>query len=146
MPERCPHCGERDGNKLTRYRYIQPAGFAVDIRDKPHNNITVPQYIPVRDPLIALEDADWMPLPNPALGRYRMTMQGSLFHHSAGLNNQGYALCLRCGLADSENEQEGVLPTIFKNHKRLRGGRLNDREKSVPAMKNPVGQFCVECD
>ncbi|CDH43330.1 DEAD/DEAH box helicase [Candidatus Contendibacter odensensis] len=132
MPERCPHCGERDGNKLTRYRYIQPAGFAVDIRDKPHNNITVPQYIPVRDPLIALEDADWMPLPNPALGRYRMTMQGSLFHHSAGLNNQGYALCLRCGLADSENEQEGVLPTIFKNHKRLRGGRLNDREKICP--------------
>ncbi|NJM12028.1 MAG: DEAD/DEAH box helicase [Synechococcaceae cyanobacterium SM1_2_3] len=129
MPERCPHCGERDGNKLTRYRYIQPAGFAVDLRDKPHNNISVPQYIPVRDPLITLEDADWMPLPHSDLGRYRMTAQGSVFHHSAGLNNEGYALCLRCGRADSE-------PSALKEHKRLRGGRMNDREKLCPGNES----------
>ncbi len=46
-------------------------------------------------------------------------------------SRQGYALCLRCGLADSEDEQ-GSLPGIFKGHKRLRGGRLNDAEKFCP--------------
>ena len=128
MPERCPHCGERGGNKLTRYRYIQPAGFAVDLRAKPHNDINLPQYIPVRDPLITLEDADWMPLPHSVLGRYRMTAQGSVFHHSAGLYNQGYALCLRCGRADSMIKED-ELPSTLENHKRLRGGRNNDHEK-----------------
>ena len=131
MPEHCPHCGKHSSNSLIRYRFIQPAGFAVDIRDKPHNDISLPKYIPVRDPLIALDGADWMPLPNAVLGRYRNSAHGSLFHHSAGLYNEGYALCLRCGLADSEKE-EGELPVKFKNHQRLRGGRLNDREKLCP--------------
>lgn len=131
LPEHCPHCGKDGGNAFILQRFIQPAGFAVDIRATPHNNITLPQYIPVRDPLITLDGADWMPLPNPALGRYRTARQGSLFHHSAGLYSQGYALCLRCGLADSEDEQ-GALPGIFKGHKRLRGGRLNDAEKLCP--------------
>ena len=129
-PERCPHCGATL-DKRTRYRYIQPAGFAVDLRDKPHNDITLPQYIPVRDPLISLEGADWMPLPNSALGCYRTTAQGSLFHYSDGLHGKGYALCLRCGRADSEHEQ-GFLPPALKDHKRLRGGRLNDREQLCP--------------
>lgn len=129
MPERCPHCGAV--GRLARYRYIQPAGFAVDIRQEPHNDITLPQYIPVRDPLISLEGADWMPLPNSALGYYRTTTQGSLFHYSDGLHGKGYALCLRCGRADSENEQ-GFLPPALKDHKRLRGGRLNDREQLCP--------------
>jgi len=140
MPERCPHCGGRDGNKLTRYRYIQPAGFTVDIRAKPHNDINLPQYIPVRDPLITLEDTDWMPLPHSALGRYRMTAQGSVFHHSTGLYNQGYALCLRCGRADSILPDERLPSTFVENvekqkplfHKRLRGGRNNDHEKICP--------------
>ncbi|MCC8993913.1 MAG: DEAD/DEAH box helicase [Candidatus Contendobacter sp.] len=131
MPEHCPHCGKHGGNSFTLHRFIQPAGFAVDIRTKPHNNITLPQYIPVRDPLIALDGADWMPLPCSALGRYRNAAHGSLFDHSAGLHNEGYALCLRCGLADSEDEQGG-LPATFKAHKRLRGGRLNDRETLCP--------------
>ncbi len=131
MPERCPHCGASGRNSFNYYRFIQPAGFAVDLRDKPHNDITLPQYIPVRNPLISLEGADWMPLPNPVLGCYRTTAQGFLFHYSDGLYGEGYALCLRCGRADSESEQD-VLPSTLKNHKRLRGGRLNDREQLCP--------------
>lgn len=138
LPDRCPHCGAV--GKLARYRYIQPAGFAVDLRDKPHNDITLPQYIPVRDPLISLEGADWMPLPNSVLGYYRTTARGSLFHYSDGLHGKGYALCLRCGRADSMLP-DGRLPSTFVEnverqrpliHKRLRGGRLNDREQLCP--------------
>jgi hypothetical protein len=144
MPERCPHCGEDDGNMLIRHRYLQPAGFSVDIRCRPHNDITIPQYIPVRDPLISLAGTDWLPLPNPALGRYRTSTEGSLFHYSDGLHGKGYALCLRCGLADSLLE-DGRLPATFvqdverqqpRSHKRLRGGRLNDHEAQCPGNES----------
>ncbi|NEV60366.1 DEAD/DEAH box helicase [Thiorhodococcus minor] len=140
MPERCPRCGEADGGKLTRHRFIQPAGFAVDIRAKPDNNFAVPQYIPVRDPLISLDGADWMPLPVAGLGRYRATRYGSIFHHSDGLHGTGYALCLRCGRADSMLQDERLPATFVQDvekqgplfHKRLRGGRLNDKETHCP--------------
>lgn len=128
-PKRCPHCGENDGNKLIHHRFLQPAGFAVDLRCKPHNNVSTPQYIPVREPLISLEGAEWMTL--ATVGRYRASTQGHIFQHSGGLHGKGYALCLRCGRADSmtaENER----PASLTGHKRLRGGRLNDREKACP--------------
>ena len=138
LPMVCPHCGEREDQKLTRYEYIQPAGFAVDIRWTPHNDITIPQYIPVRDPLISMEGADWMALPTPELGRYRVSPDGSLFHRTDGLHGQGFALCLRCGMADSMLT-DGKLPRVFADkdgipvpHKRLRGGRANDSERECP--------------
>ncbi len=132
MPERCPHCNEQEGAQLTRKRYLQPAGFAVDIRYKPHNDISIPQYIPVRDPLISLEGADWMSLPNPAYGRFRSSTQGQLFHRSEGLHGEGFGLCLRCGTADSMTSAGGEIPLKLVAHKRLRGGRLNDRELTCP--------------
>jgi len=131
MPERCPNCNEKESSQLIRKRYLQPAGFAVDIRCNPHNDISIPQYIPVRDPLISLEGADWMPLPNPAYGRFRSTTQGQLFHRSEGLHGTGFGLCLRCGMADSMT-LDGELPQSLFAHKRLRGGRMDDREKACP--------------
>lgn len=126
MPERCPHCAKQD---LRRYEYLQPAGFAVDIRLQPHNDITIPQYIPVRDPLISLEGAEWLSMPSPRLGRYRVSTHGSLFHRTDGLHGEGYALCLRCGRADSMISDDTV-PAVFADadgkpvsHKRLRGGK-----------------------
>lgn len=131
LPEVCPNCGEPDSHNIMRHRYLQPAGFAVDIRCQPHNDVTIPQYIPVRDPLISLEGADWMPLPSQVLGRYRFAEHGHLFHRSDGLHGEGFCLCLRCGRADSMTA-DGTRPSSFDGHKRLRGGRLNDREKSCP--------------
>lgn len=142
-PKTCPHCSEKDTRKIIRYEYIQPAGFAVDIRWNSHNNITTPQYIPVRDPLISLEGADWIPLPSPQLGRYRVSQNGSLFYRTEGLHGEGFALCLRCGRADSMLK-DGVLPKTFADdngqsipHKRLRGGKNNDQEKECPGSNEP---------
>jgi hypothetical protein len=137
-PESCPHCAERSFQKLTCYEYLQPASFAVDIRWQPHNDITLPQYISVRDPLISLEGADWLAMPSPALGRYRVSTRGSLFHRTDGLHGEGYALCLRCGRADSMTS-DAQLPRAFADehghprpHKRLRGGKNYDNEKECP--------------
>lgn len=140
QPEICPSCGERDSKKLTYHRYLQPAGFAVDIRCQPHNDITTPQYIPVRDPLISLEGADWMPLPSPRLGRYRYSEHGHIFYRSDGLHGEGFCLCLRCGRADSMLPGKRLPASFVQDvekqsplfHKRLRGGRRDDRETACP--------------
>jgi ATP-dependent helicase YprA (DUF1998 family) len=128
-PTSCPHCGETDGNKLVHRRFLQPAGFAVDLRCKPHNDVSTPQYIPVREPLISLDGAEWMAL--ATVGRFRASNEGHIFHYSDGLHGNGYGLCLRCGRADSMT-QEGERPASLDGHKRLRGGKLNDREKACP--------------
>lgn len=141
-PERCPHCGEASDQKLTRHRYLQPAGFAVDLRCKPHNNISTPQYIPVKEPLISLEGAEWMNL--ASVGRYRASVQGHIFQYSNGLHGTGFALCLVCGRADSLLPDRQLPGSFVENvqkqkplrHKRLRGGRLNDREMNCPGNDN----------
>lgn len=142
-PESCPHCTESSSQKLTCYEYLQPASFAVDIRSQPHNDITIPQYIPVRDPLISLEGADWLAMPSSRLGRYRVSTHGSLFHRTDGLHGKGYALCLRCGRADSMSS-DVQLPGVFADehgnpipHKRLRGGKNHDNEMACPGSHEP---------
>ncbi|WP_020561144.1 DEAD/DEAH box helicase [Thiofilum flexile] len=133
-PDCCPHCGETDTNEITTSQFLQPAGFAVGIRHKVHNNVTTPQYIPVRDPLISLRHADWMSLPNPQFGRYRSSNQGHLFHHSDGLYGKGYSVCLVCGWADSSIFEDGNIKRAIslENHKRLRGGKNDDKEIACP--------------
>ena len=134
----CPICGEENPDNITAFEYIQPAGFAVDIRWTPHNDITIPQYIPVRDPLISMEGAEWLSFPSFQLGRYRFSSDASLFYRTDGLHGEGYAVCLRCGRADSM-PPDGEMPKIFFDdkgelipHKRLRGGKDNDTETACP--------------
>lgn len=133
-PDSCPHCGETNTSKITTSQFLQPAGFAVGIRHKVHNNVTTPQYIPVRDPMISLRHADWMALPNPQFGRYRSSNQGHLFHHSDGLHGKGYSVCLVCGWADSVTVEgeEIKRASSLENHRRLRGGKNDDRETACP--------------
>jgi DEAD/DEAH box helicase domain-containing protein len=134
-PAACPACGA-GSERITLLHYLQPSGFAVDLRERPHNDVSLPQYIPVRDPLISLAGAPWMNLPEPRLGRYRNSTEGHLFQHSEGLHGTGFALCLRCGRADSLTPQ-GEVPTTLDGHKRLRGGRLNDKERACPGNAEP---------
>jgi len=137
-PFMCPQCSEQNTKKIRCYEFLQPSGFAVDIRCRPHNDVNIPQYIPVRDPLIAMEGAEWVALPASTLGRFRVSPQAIIIHRSDGLYDNGYALCLRCGRAESMTSDDR-LPPIFMDskgnvtpHKRLRGGKNNDRETECP--------------
>lgn len=134
----CPRCSEQDAQKIRWYEYLEPAGFAVDIRWHPHNDINAPQYIPVRDPLIDMSGTEWAALPSSSLGRYRHSNDATIINRSDGLHGNGYAICLRCGRADSMMTND-ELPLIFHDtqgniipHKRLRGGKNNDRETECP--------------
>ena len=124
-PERCSQC---DG-AVTPRKYLEPAGFAVDIRHSPHNNVVTPTYIPVEPPWISCPTPEWTPLADPSIGRFRYTDSGHLFHGSGGVGRHGYAVCLRCGRSASEvgPPSKTVLPEAFQNgHSRLRGGKDTD--------------------
>ena len=124
-PDRCPQC---DGTVEPR-KYLEPAGFAVDIRHSPHNNIVSPTYIPVEPPWVSCPIPEWTPLAGPSIGRFRYTDTGHIFHGSGGANRHGYAVCLRCGRAASEAgpASETGPPDVFHNgHSRLRGGKKPD--------------------
>ena len=124
-PDKCPQC---DG-AVRSQKYLEPAGFAVDIRHSPHNNVVAPTYIPVEPPWISCPTPEWVPLANSDMGRFRYTDSGHLFHGSRGAGHHGYAVCLRCGRAASESgpASETGPPEAFQDrHSRLRGGKDPD--------------------
>lgn len=117
----CNVCGERIRNADIR-EFLVPAGFAVDLYQDPHNDVSTQKYIPVEAPWISAS-GEWRPLSNPALGRFRLSSAGHIFHQSRGAHSQGYAICLACGRAEPMTDA-GALPREFqKPHRRLRGGR-----------------------
>ena len=114
----CQDCGEAILGEYVR-EFIEPAGFAVDFYENPTNDIDTQSFIPVEQPWIAL-DALWSPLPNPDLGRFRLSSRGHVFHQSRGVNGTGYALCLECGRAEPM-QANGELPGKFQQpHRKLR--------------------------
>lgn len=127
--ENCPECGsELEAGVQHNLQYLEPAGFSVDISAETHNDITLQEYVPVEQPWITASGS-WIPLPNPELGRFRATTQGSVFHYSSGAARSGYALCLECGRsAPMGNEEDPThgLPKVFQRpHPRLRGGKTD---------------------
>ena len=124
-PEACSSCG----GTVSAMKYLEPAGFAVDIRHAPHNNVVTPTYIPVEAPWISCPTPAWSHIDDPCAGRYRYSDAGHLFHGSRGAHGRGYALCLRCGRAASEigHPHETATPdAVGPGHLRLRGGKDRD--------------------
>ena len=127
--ESCPDCGyELDASYQRSLEYLEPAGFSVDVFAETHNDITLQEFVPVELPWITAKGS-WIPLPNPQLGRFRATPQGSVFHHSSGAGRTGYALCLECGRAAPMGNDEDFkhgMPKVFQRpHTRLRGGKTD---------------------
>lgn len=124
MAQQCDSCGKPTGHCQ---QFLEPAGFAVDFYDDPHNDLSSQAFMPVERPWISARGA-WSPLANPRLGRMRATPEGKVYHHSAGLHVTGYALCLACGRAEPMLADK-TLPKSFeegKSHTKLRS-RKDDR-------------------
>lgn len=127
--EACPACGE--AKSLRARRYLLPAGFAVEISSKPHGDLASEQYIPVIAPWISAGGAEWSPLADGNVGRHRYGADGEIFQGSSGIAGHGYAICLRCGLADSETSgglTVDTLPKRLQGHRPLRGGKQRVEE------------------
>lgn len=114
--------GECDESYLERHKYLEPAGFTVDIGQRATNDLTENKFVPVEEPWVTTAGEAWQALPNPQLGRYRYSPHGKLFGHSRGEHGYGYALCLRCGAAASKADLDH-LPKELERHFPLRGGK-----------------------
>ena len=111
----CPRCHAGEAN-LRQHQYLEPAGFAVDINDKPNNDLSYRSFVPVMRPWLSAGGEPWRPLPDPRFGRYRYAAEGHLFNHTSGPAGFGFAICLRCGRAVAES---AAVPTSSNLPKEL---------------------------
>ncbi|KZY60152.1 hypothetical protein A3742_15110 [Oleiphilus sp. HI0071] len=117
--EHCTQCGARVKAENQR-EFIEPKGFAVDFYSEPSTDVTHQSFIPVKEPWVTA-GGELHTLYEPKLGSYKVSSEGHIFHHSGGENDNGYAVCLRCGRAESMTV-DGDLPHVFSSaHRRLQG-------------------------
>ena len=123
----CPNCSATLDDNSTR-KYIVPKGFRVPYYGSSvGTDISTIPYIPNSEPWIKV-DGDLLSMPNPALGSFQISRQGSLFHYNEGQHQTGYAVCLSCGYSASMSAS-GELPMNFKNHLKLKGGKGQEGDK-----------------
>jgi DEAD/DEAH box helicase domain-containing protein len=122
-PDRCPSCRDELPFEARR-RFLEPAGFVVDMGEKPHADTDDVGYIAPEAEQIVARNAPWQALVAPELGRMRTSADGLVFYSSRGPGHKGYHICLDCGRAESASEMAaGQKP--LADHKPLRGTRRN---------------------
>jgi hypothetical protein len=128
-PDMCSACGSTN---LDMRDHIAPSGFAVDIREKPHDDTVQISYLPRSLPWVHASGGAWVALPEG--GRVRSSPSGIVFFSNSGEAGHGYALCLQCGRAAFETEPEaatkplpGSLDDGQGGHTPLRGAPKDDR-------------------
>jgi DEAD/DEAH box helicase domain-containing protein len=130
----CPSCGVALGKQV---QFLLPSGFATDLFEPAKMDAVTSDFVPVQRPWISSGDGVFRGLGRPALVRWRHTSSGEIIYLSSGAQQQGYALCLRCGRAEPELEAGGTedgppMPSAMKDHMRLRGGKgSNWKSKSA---------------
>jgi DEAD/DEAH box helicase domain-containing protein len=122
----CDKCGA-SGEQFRCHEFLRPQGFAVELTSTPHNDISKPTYMPVRTPFVTPGRDPYVALPDARVGRMRSSRQGHVFHWSDGMSAKGYAVCLRCGRSESDDNNP-ELPKPLRRHRRLRGGKDRDGE------------------
>lgn len=114
----CDSCGADVSPEHIR-EFLEPSGFSVDYYKDPGNDVTTQHFIPV-EPAWVDAKGNWTSLPNPSLGRFRVSPMGHVFHQSRGIHGTGYALCLECGRAEPMTKDGGLPTTFEKQHAKLR--------------------------
>ncbi len=134
QPALCPNCSAAT---ITKRTYLQPSGFAVDIREKITNHAQTSHYIEPQAPWIAARTS-WQPLTNPLIGSMRHDPAGTVFNYSAGVGHHGYAICLKCGRAAAETAAgtDGPPNPLGAEHLKLRSGRVADNTARCPGSDN----------
>jgi DEAD/DEAH box helicase domain-containing protein len=126
-PETCRRCG---ASELSKKVYLQPGGFAVDIRAKPNADLSSDLFLRREPPFVSANTA-WKALPNPVTGWVRHDPEGSVVFLSGGTKRRGYAICLRCGRAVEEDGEHSP-KQLLSEHRRLRGGKADDEAPQCP--------------
>ncbi|TOK89451.1 DEAD/DEAH box helicase [Vibrio parahaemolyticus] len=124
----CHNCGSNILDENTK-EFLTPEGFAIEFYSEPSVDVTTRSYIPVSEPWVNA-NGEIKLLFEPRLGAFQSSSKGLIFHHSSGLHSAGYAVCLRCGRAESmlSKDEFPVELKPGKAHYRLQG--RPDKESS----------------
>ncbi|MBR0878556.1 DEAD/DEAH box helicase [Bradyrhizobium liaoningense] len=114
----CPSCGESNVNWR---RYLQPAGFAADLRVDPHADADEITYVPSEPAIVSARGTAWTALFDPAQGRRRASREGTVFFCNSGKHGGGYSICLSCGRAEPEENDQATSAPLSREHKPLIG-------------------------
>lgn len=95
----CAHCATPIPSS-ERHVVLRPGGFVTDFYEPTTNDVTSQKYIRVQRPRIQL-NGESIALPDQRCGFVRFGHEGSVFHHSSGEHETGYAVCMKCGRAES---------------------------------------------
>jgi DEAD/DEAH box helicase domain-containing protein len=113
VPETCAQCGSASIERPLAT--LRPAGFLG--RSAPHTSYESLGRLPYEMPQLAAR-TPWQALPDRGLGRIRADREGQVITLSSGAEGYGYAVCMSCGRAQSENDGLGA-PGILRDHKPL---------------------------
>ena len=137
---KCSHCSH-DITFSEQKMVLRPSGFVTDFYEPTSNDISSQKFIRVERPRIQL-DGETIALPDNRCGYIRFGHQGSVFHHSSGEHDKGYAVCLNCGRAESMLP-DGEIPQALrpdKDHRPVGGvaGSHKDKDCSGKAVKTNI--------
>lgn len=124
----CTHCQEPVSDIKT---VLRPMGFTTDFYEPTSNDITSQKFIKMAQPRVQVY-GETLSLPDPRCGFIRFGHDGTVFHHSSGENDCGFAVCLACGRAESMLNEANV-PNILaadKDHRPIGGVTGSHKEKS----------------
>lgn len=117
----CINCGA-EIQFSERKAVLRPSGFVTDFYEPASNDVSSQKYIRVERPRVQLI-GEAMALPDARCGYMRFGHQGSVFYHSSGEHEKGYAVCLACGRAESVTAN-GEIPAALqasKSHRPVGG-------------------------
>lgn len=135
----CPHCGSSNlrGIKDNSARFaplIEPAGYRVDFAEKPTRTITRSTKNYAQPELLNMPPWDESEKLSPAKLEMRFSYQtdAEILYYNIG-NGRGYAVCLECGRAVPDNDEEGAYETLeslkMLNHTPIIGGKSKSSNK-----------------
>lgn len=124
----CSHCTTFIPPSERRM-VLRPGGFVTDFYEETTNDVTSQKFIRVERPRIQL-NGESIALPDQRCGFVRFGHDGSVFHHSSGEHEMGYAVCMTCGRAESMLAT-GEVPRDLQPDKAHRpvGGRAGSRKE-----------------
>lgn len=124
-------CQKRIGDENI-YSFLQPSGFATSFYEgSPTNNVSQRKFLPAKSPIIN-SSAPLKKLPDKRLGCFKSDSKGHIFYYNSGEYDAGYAICMKCGYADSmllNSDNKPIIPNDFTSHKKLRG-KVNENPDS----------------
>lgn len=122
----CPRCDAL----IRRQELLRPSGFLGT--SKPHSAYEKLAFVAPDVARVSAASEDWVSMVDAGVGRHRTARAGRVLTTASGENGLGYAICIACGRAGSEdNPDSPTLPSNMKKHRPLQKLRDNPRDDGL---------------